>query len=84
MSTGMKTVLVIIAAAAALAITVFAVTERRGFSALFLNAIGGLAALFAVNITDRTCDGHTALRQPLVAGRGGAARSARSDIDADT
>ena len=47
----MKTVLVIIAAAAALAITVFAVTERRGLSALFLNAIGGLAALFAVNIT---------------------------------
>ena len=44
MSTGMKT-------AAALAITVFAVTERRGFSALFLNALGGLAALFAVNIT---------------------------------
>lgn len=51
MSTGMKTVLVIVAAAAALAITVFAVTERRGFSALFLNALGGMAALFAVNIT---------------------------------
>lgn len=51
MSTGMKTVLVIIAAAAALAITVFAVTERRGFSALFLNALGGMAELFAVNIT---------------------------------
>lgn len=51
MSTGMKTVLVIAAAAAALAITVFAVTERRGFSALFLNALGGLAALFSVNIT---------------------------------
>ena len=48
MSTGMKTVLVIAAAAAALAITVF---ERRGFSALFLNALGGMAALFAVNIT---------------------------------
>ena len=44
MSTGMKTVLVIVAAAAALAITVFAVTERRGFSALFLNALGGMAA----------------------------------------
>ena len=44
MSTGMKTVLVIAAAAAALAITVFAVTERRGFSALFLNALGGMAA----------------------------------------
>ena len=41
MSTGMKTVL---------AITVFAVTNRRGFSALILNAIGGAAALFAVNI----------------------------------
>lgn len=51
MSTGMKTVLVIVAAAAALAITVFAVTERRGFSALFLSALGGMAALFAVNIT---------------------------------
>ena len=51
MSTGMKTVLVIAAAAAALAITVFAVTERRGFLALFLNALGGMAALFAVNIT---------------------------------
>ena len=51
MSTGMKTVLVIVAAAAALAITVFAVTERRGFSALFLIALGGMAALFAVNIT---------------------------------
>lgn len=51
MSTGMKTVLVIAAAAAALVITVFAVTERRGFSALFLNALGSLAALFAVNIT---------------------------------
>lgn len=51
MSTGMKTVLVIIAAAAALAITVFVVTERRGFSTLFLNALGGMAALFAVNIT---------------------------------
>lgn len=51
MSTGMKTVLVIAAAAAALAITVFAVTERRGFSALFLNALGGMAALVAVNIT---------------------------------
>ena len=49
MSTGMKTVLVIAAAAAALAITVFAVTERRGFSALFLNALGGMAALFAVS-----------------------------------
>ena len=51
MSTGLKTVLVIVAAAAALAITVFAVTERRGFSALFLNALGGMAALVAVNRT---------------------------------
>ena len=51
LSTGMKTVLIIFLAAAALAITVFAVTERRGFSALFLNALGGMAALFAVNIT---------------------------------
>lgn len=50
MSTGMKTVLIIFLAAAALAITVFAVTNRRGFSALILNAIGGAAALFAVNI----------------------------------
>ena len=47
---GMKTVLIIFLAAAALAITVFAVTNRRGFSALILNAIGGAAALFAVNI----------------------------------
>ena len=46
----MKTVLIIFLAAAALAITVFAVTNRRGFSALILNAIGGAAALFAVNI----------------------------------
>ena len=45
----MKTVLIIFLAAAALAITVFAVMNRRGFSALILNAIGG-AALFAVNI----------------------------------
>ena len=44
----MKTVLIIFLAAAALAITVFAVTNRRGFSALILNAIGGAAALFAV------------------------------------
>lgn len=50
LSTGMKTVLIIFLAAAALAITVFAVTNRRGFSALILNAIGGAAALFAVNI----------------------------------
>ena len=50
MSTGMKTVLIIFLAAAALAITVFAVMNRRGFSALILNAIGGAAALFAVNI----------------------------------
>lgn len=46
----MKTVLIIFLAAATLAITVFAVTNRRGFSALILNAIGGAAALFAVNI----------------------------------
>ena len=45
----MKTVLIIFLAAAALAITVFAVTNRRGFSELILNAIGA-AALFAVNI----------------------------------
>ena len=45
----MKTVLIIFLAAAALAITVFAVMNRRGFSALILNAIGGAAALFAVN-----------------------------------
>ena len=50
MSTGMKTVLIIFLAAAALAITVNTVTNRRGFSALILNAIGGAAALFAVNI----------------------------------
>ena len=49
LSTGMKTVLIIFLAAAALAITVFAVTNRRGFSALILNAIGGAAALFAGN-----------------------------------
>ena len=50
MSTGMKTVFIIFLAAAALAITVFAVTNRRGFSALILNAIGGAAALFAAGI----------------------------------
>ena len=44
----MKTVLIIFLAAAALAITVFAVTNRRGFSALILNAIGGAAALLGV------------------------------------
>ena len=37
-------------AAAALAITVFAVTNRRGCSALILNAIGGAAALFAMEV----------------------------------
>lgn len=50
MSTGIKIGLIVFSAAAALAITVFAVTNRRGFSALILNAIGGMAALFAVNI----------------------------------
>ena len=50
LSTGMKTVLIIFLAAAALAITVFAVTNRRGFSALILNAIGGAAALFAMEL----------------------------------
>lgn len=51
MSTGMKILLAVLFAAAVGAVIIFVLTKKHGFSALLLNALGGTAALFAVNIT---------------------------------
>ncbi len=51
MSTGMKIILSVVLAVGAFAVAACAATNKRGFTALFLNALGGIAALFAVNLT---------------------------------
>lgn len=51
MSTGIKILLIAALATVCIAIAAFVLTKKRGFSSLLLNALGGIAALFAVNIT---------------------------------
>lgn len=51
MSTGTKILLVALPVTVGIVLAVFVLTKKHGFLALLLNALGGIAALFAVNIT---------------------------------
>ncbi len=51
MSMGTKILLIAALAVVAVTLAVFVLTKKHGIAALLLNALGGIAALFAVNIT---------------------------------